>query len=191
MRLVDPSIKLIASGSSNYNADWLGWNRTVINELRNQIDYVALHTYIGNRENDLERFLAASQRIDAYIETTAAAIQAAQIGQANPRPIYIAYDEWNIWYRTGKSRASGRDLQFRGCARHGDVLQFFLPPCRRRQDGEPGATGQCHRAYHDQQAGIVPAADLFPDCRVWQTAWQLWHCMPGLLHQPIPSIDSG
>src|SRR5260370_20512685 len=60
-----------------------------------------LHTYIGERENDLERFLAASQRIDSYIETTAAAIKAAQSGQNNPRPIFIAYDEWNVWYRTG------------------------------------------------------------------------------------------
>jgi alpha-L-arabinofuranosidase len=134
MRLVDPSIKLIASGSSNYNADWLGWNRTVINELRNQIDYVALHTYIGNRENDLERFLAASQRIDAYIETTAAAIQAAQIGQANPRPIYIAYDEWNVWYRTGSREhleeiynfedALAMGMFFNSFFRHADVVKM-------------------------------------------------------------------
>ena len=52
MRLVDSSIKLIASGSSNYGADWLGWNRTVLTALRKQIDYIALHTYIGNRDND-------------------------------------------------------------------------------------------------------------------------------------------
>ncbi len=26
-------------------------------------------------------------------------IQAAQAGQRNSRPIYIAYDEWNVWYR--------------------------------------------------------------------------------------------
>ena len=134
MRLVDPSIKLIASGSSNYNADWLGWNRTVINELRNQVDYVALHTYIGNRENDLERFLAASQRIDSYIETTAAAIQAAQIGQTNPRPIFIAYDEWNVWYRTGSREhleeiynfedALAMGMFFNSFFRHADVVKM-------------------------------------------------------------------
>ena len=134
MRLVDPTIKLIASGSSNYGADWLGWNRTVINELRNQIDYIALHTYIGNRENDLERFLAASQRIDSYIETTAAAIKAAQIGQQNPRPIYIAYDEWNVWYRTGNREhleeiynfedALAMGMFFNSFFRHADVVKI-------------------------------------------------------------------
>ena len=26
-------------------------------------------------------------------------IAAAQSGRPNPRPISIAYDEWNVWYR--------------------------------------------------------------------------------------------
>ena len=101
MRLVDRDIKLVASGSSNYGADWINWNRTVLNVLRNQADYIAIHTYINNRDNDLERFLGWSQTIDHYIEVTAALIKQAQSGQANPRPLYVAYDEWNVWYRTG------------------------------------------------------------------------------------------
>jgi len=101
MRAVDRNIKLIASGSSNYGggADWIGWNRTVLNTLRNNVDYISLHTYIGNRENDLERFLAWSQTIENYIDVTAGLIKQAQSGSPNPRPIYIAYDEWNVWYR--------------------------------------------------------------------------------------------
>jgi alpha-N-arabinofuranosidase len=101
MRLVDRNIKLVASGSSNYGADWIAWNRTVLQTLRNQADYIALHTYINNRDNDLERFLAWSQTIDNYIEVTEGLIKQAQSRDPNPRPIYIAYDEWNVWYRTG------------------------------------------------------------------------------------------
>jgi alpha-L-arabinofuranosidase len=101
MRLVDREIKLVASGSSNYGADWIAWNRIVLQTRRNQVDYIALHTYINNRDNDLEKFLAWSQTIDHYIEITAGLIRQAQSGQANPRPIFIAYDEWNVWYRTG------------------------------------------------------------------------------------------
>ena len=100
MRQVDRDIKLVASGSSNYGADWIAWNRTVLQTLRNQTDYIALHTYINNRDNDLERFLAWSQTIDYYIDVTAGLIRQVQTGP-NPRPIYIAYDEWNVWYRTG------------------------------------------------------------------------------------------
>ncbi len=107
MRRVDPKIKLIASGSSNFgaNADWIGWNRKVLETLKNEADYISLHTYIGNRENNLERFLGNGQKVDHYIEVVEGLIKAAQSGQANPRPIYIAYDEWNVWYR-----ARGADM---------------------------------------------------------------------------------
>jgi alpha-N-arabinofuranosidase len=101
MRWVDPSIKLIASGSSNFRpgSDWIGWNRTVLAQLNGLIDYISLHTYIGNRENNFEQFLSAGQSIDHRIEVVDGQIKAAQSGQVNPRPIYIAYDEWNVWYR--------------------------------------------------------------------------------------------
>ncbi len=103
MRWIDGSIKLIASGSSNFgpDADWIKWNRTVLASLKDTVDYISLHTYIGNRENDLEKFLAASQDIDHRIEVTEGLIRAAQSGQEKPRPLYIAYDEWNVWYRSG------------------------------------------------------------------------------------------
>jgi alpha-N-arabinofuranosidase len=134
MRLVDPTIKLVASGSSNYGADWIGWNRTVLQTLRNRIDYIAIHTYINNRDNDLERFLAWSQRIDQYIEVTAALIREVQAGRSNPRPIYIAYDEWNVWYRAGSDDgleeiynfedALAMGMFFNSFFRHADVVKM-------------------------------------------------------------------
>lgn len=114
MRRADSSIKLIASGSSNFTPgwDWIGWNRTVLDKLKSEIDYISLHTYIGNRANNFEEFLAASADIDHRIEVVEGLIKAAQSGVSNPRPIWIAYDEWNVWYRargggefaTGKTR---------------------------------------------------------------------------------------
>ena len=102
LRWVDPDVKLVASGSSNFGADWIGWNRTVLQTLRNQADYIALHTYIANRDDDFEKFMATSQAIENRIEVTAALIREVQSGRENPRPIHIAYDEWNVWYRTGE-----------------------------------------------------------------------------------------
>lgn len=112
MRRADASIKLIASGSSNFRpgSSWIDWNRTVLEGLKSEIDYISLHTYIGNPENNLEQFLAASQDIDQRIEIVDGLIKAARSGQANARPIYIAYDEWNVWYRArgGGEFATGR-----------------------------------------------------------------------------------
>ena len=64
MRRADSSIKLIASGSSNFRAgsDWVSWNRTVLESLKSEIDYISLHTYIGNTDNNFEKFLAALAR---------------------------------------------------------------------------------------------------------------------------------
>lgn len=126
MRAVDRSIKLVASGSSNYGADWIGWNRTALMTLRNNIDYIAIHTYINNRENDLERFLGWSQTIDNYIEVTAGLIKQAQSGQQNPRPIYIAYDEWNVWYRAFERQGLEEIYNFEDALAMGMFLNSFF-----------------------------------------------------------------
>lgn len=99
MRRADQSIKLIASGSSDFRADWVSWNRTVLERLKNEIDYISLHTYIGNQPNNFEQFLAASRDIDDRIEVVKGQIKAVQVGNPNARPIHIAFDEWNVWYR--------------------------------------------------------------------------------------------
>jgi alpha-N-arabinofuranosidase len=134
MRGIDPSIRLVASGSSNYGADWIGWNRTVLQTLRNTVDYIALHTYINNRDNDFERYLGtAALNVERYISTTAALIREVQTGPS-PRPIYIAYDEWNVWYRTGNREkleevynvedAVAMGVFFNAFFRHADVVRM-------------------------------------------------------------------
>ncbi len=102
MRRADEKIQLIASGSSNFGAgsDWVGWNRTVLERLRNEIDYISLHTYVGNRTNDFEQFLAFGRDLDDRIEVVKGQIRAVRVGNAAARPIHIAFDEWNVWYRT-------------------------------------------------------------------------------------------
>ncbi|HET9371367.1 MAG TPA: alpha-L-arabinofuranosidase C-terminal domain-containing protein, partial [Vicinamibacterales bacterium] len=126
MRAVDPTIKLIANGASNYGADWVAWNRTVLQVLRNQVDYIALHTYINNSANDFERYLGtAQQNVDRYIATTAAQIKEVQTG-ANPRPIYIAYDEWNVWYRTGNAQKLEEIYTFEDAVAMGGFFNSFF-----------------------------------------------------------------
>jgi len=134
MRRVDPSIKLVASGSSDYGADWIDWNRTVLENLRNYVDYIGIHTYINNRADDFEQFMAWSQRIDHYIEITAGLINEVRSGRPNARPIYIAYDEWNVWYRAFEDQdleevynfedALAMGMFFNTFFRHADVVKM-------------------------------------------------------------------
>jgi alpha-N-arabinofuranosidase len=112
MKWTDPSIKLIAAGSSNFGpgSDWTGWNRTVLEYLKRHADYLALHTYVGNRENDFGDYMASSLELDQRTKTAAGIIDAALSGEPANHRIYIAWDEWNVWYRARGPQQRGRRI---------------------------------------------------------------------------------
>ncbi|MFC1489735.1 alpha-N-arabinofuranosidase [Candidatus Latescibacterota bacterium] len=100
MKWIDPDIKLVASGSSYFSGErngWIEWNRTVLEELRGHADYISLHTYIHNKDTDYYDFVANTMNVDKNINITEALITEAMIGTEREEPIYIAFDEWNVW----------------------------------------------------------------------------------------------
>ena len=113
MKWTDPNIKLIAAGSSNYGpgSDWTGWNRTVLEYLKQHADYLSLHLYVGNRG---ERF----RRLHGQFRGTGPAHQdrrrhhrcGALRASPRNRKIYIAWDEWNVWYRARGDAERGRRI---------------------------------------------------------------------------------
>jgi alpha-N-arabinofuranosidase len=112
MKWTDPNVKLIAAGSSNFGAgvDWTAWNRTILDFLKDHVDYLSMHTYVGNPENQFGDFLASSLELDERIKIAEGVIDAAISRQASRRPIYIAWDEWNVWYRARGDRQRGRRI---------------------------------------------------------------------------------
>jgi alpha-N-arabinofuranosidase len=113
MRWTDPTIKMVAAGSSHYapGVDWIGWNRTVLDFLKRHADYLALHLYVGNRENDYYEFLASSRDLDQRTRIAEGTINAALATEPRNRKIHIAWDEWNVWYRArGGDKERGRRI---------------------------------------------------------------------------------
>jgi alpha-N-arabinofuranosidase len=112
MKWTDPNVKLIAAGSSNFGpgSDWTGWNRTVLEYLKRHADYLSLHMYVGNRDNDFGDFMASSVELASRIKTAEGIIRAALSGEPGDRRIYIAWDEWNVWYRARGSKERGRKI---------------------------------------------------------------------------------
>jgi alpha-N-arabinofuranosidase len=112
MKWTDPRIKLIAAGSSNFGpgSDWTSWNRTVLEFLRQHADYLSIHLYVGNRNNDFGDFMASSVELDRRIKTAEGIIDAALSGQPGNRKIYLAWDEWNVWYRARGAQERGRRI---------------------------------------------------------------------------------
>jgi alpha-N-arabinofuranosidase len=112
MKWTDPNVKLIAAGSSNFGAgsDWTGWNRTVLEFLRRHADYLSIHMYVGNQANEYEDFVACTMELDRRINTAAGIIDAALSGEPGNHKIYIAWDEWNVWYRARGAQQRGRRI---------------------------------------------------------------------------------
>src|SRR5690349_2699293 len=111
MKFTDPNVKLVAAGSSNFGpgSDWTGWNRAILEYLKNHADYLSLHTYVGNTQNDYGDFLASSIELASRIKTAEGIIDAALSG-VRDRRIYIAWDEWNVWYRARGNSQRGRRI---------------------------------------------------------------------------------
>jgi len=110
MKWTDPSVKLIAAGSSNFAADWTGWNRTVLQYLNRHADYLSLHTYVGNRENNYYEFMTSSLELAERTRIAEGIIREA-VRDTPDHKIYIAWDEWNVWYRArGEGKEKGRRI---------------------------------------------------------------------------------
>lgn len=99
MRWIDKDIKLIASGSSNYDADWNKWNRTILNEMYPYIDYISLHHYAHN-DKDYYTNMTHTLEVEKYIHIVEQQIEEAKLKYKTSKNVYIAFDEWNAWTRT-------------------------------------------------------------------------------------------
>lgn len=115
MKLVSPEIKLIAAGSSHYSAeaDPDHWNRTIIQGLANEIDYIALHMYVGNPKDNYYDFVSMPMVMDSRTQVVRGMIYEQMQKRRQQHPIYIAWDEYNVWYRanSGASAVGERALE--------------------------------------------------------------------------------
>jgi alpha-N-arabinofuranosidase len=108
MKLTDPSIVLISCGQNGWN----DWDRVVIEGLASIVDYHSIHIYTGS--DDYYRNVFQPHQAERAIRICAALIEQARYNQRISRPIGIAYDEWNVWYRTRSAadRQAGIEEQY-------------------------------------------------------------------------------
>lgn len=140
MLRTSPEIKLIAAGSSNYRAgaDPDYWNQTVLQALKDQIDYIALHMYVGNPDNNYYNFVSSplilEQRTRIVKGMIDLVMQKANRGTRDP--IYIAWDEYNVWYRArgGEAGRGKRALEEKYNLEDAIVISGFLNAFVRNAD---------------------------------------------------------
>lgn len=103
MKWVDPSIELVACGSSSPGMATFGeWERTVLREAYEHVDYVSLHSYYGNRDNDTPAFLGSSLTMDQFIKTVAAICDEIKEEKGSDKTVNLSFDEWNVWFHSNE-----------------------------------------------------------------------------------------
>lgn len=106
MRLVDPSIELVACGSSNSQMPTFGsWESTVLEHTYDFVDYVSLHTYYQERKGDKASFLACAVDMDNFIENVISTADYVRAKGRHKKRVNLSFDEWNVWYMGGGDKA--------------------------------------------------------------------------------------
>jgi alpha-N-arabinofuranosidase len=101
MKWVDPSIELVACGSSAYDMPTFGsWEMEMLDLCYENVDYVSLHRYYQNYENDVKNFLAKSVDMDRFIKTVVSICDAIGGKKHSKKKLNLSFDEWNVWYHS-------------------------------------------------------------------------------------------
>lgn len=101
MKFLDPTIETVACGSSGLMMPTFGeWEYTVLDECYDQVDYLSLHQYYGNRDNDTMDFLANSVGMDEFITSVVSICDAVKGKKHSKKQINLSFDEWNVWYHS-------------------------------------------------------------------------------------------
>ena len=109
MRDVDKSIEVVACGSCTVGLPtYMEWDRQVLEYLGDMNDYISLHRYVGNRNNDTPDYLAVTNAIDRQIEEMDAACRYVQAKQRSKKRSYLCFDEWNVWYKNHEADGAGK-----------------------------------------------------------------------------------
>ena len=103
MRLVDPSIELVVCGSSHRDMPtYPDWEATVLAHTYDFVDYISMHQYLGNRENDLGYYLAQTEGVDEFIKSVIATCDFIKAKKRTSKVMNISFDEWNVWYHSNE-----------------------------------------------------------------------------------------
>jgi alpha-N-arabinofuranosidase len=109
MKDLDPSIELVACGSCSIGLPtYLEWDRQVLEYLGGQVDYISLHRYVGNPQDDTADYLAVTRSIDRQIEEMDAVCRYVQAKKHLKTRAYLCFDEWNVWYKNQEMDGRGK-----------------------------------------------------------------------------------
>lgn len=100
MKWQDPTIQAILCGSShNQMPTYLDWDRTVLEIAWENVDYLSMHYYAGNRENDTASYLASAVDFENFVDALDGTLRYVKAKQRSKHDVYLSWDEWQVWYK--------------------------------------------------------------------------------------------
>jgi alpha-N-arabinofuranosidase len=96
----DPSAKTIVCGSSGpFMSTFPAWDRTALEIAWEHADFLSIHNYATNWQNDTPGFLAYANEFEKHIDTLATILRETKQKLGAKHDIYLSQDEWNVWYK--------------------------------------------------------------------------------------------
>jgi alpha-N-arabinofuranosidase len=112
MKRVDPSIELVACGSSNSGMPTFGsWEATVLEHAYDQVDYISLHNYYDPEKDDEASFRASAVDLDAFVTDVVATADHVRAKMRRSKRIKLSLDEWNVWYQSRFTEPEDRGIE--------------------------------------------------------------------------------
>lgn len=101
MKLMDPRIELVSCGSSKSSMDTFPvWEAETLEHTYEYVDYISLHEYFENYEEDSANYLAKTVNLDHFIKTVISTCDYVKAKKRSKKQINLSFDEWNVWYHS-------------------------------------------------------------------------------------------
>ena len=122
IRRADPNAKLVSCGQNG----WSDWDREVIDGLVGLVDLHSIHIYSGSPEYWTD--VLSPHQAERAISYTATLLARAAYNRGVSVAPRIAYDEWNVWYRTSDGTLEER-YDFNDALAVATYLNIFIRNC--------------------------------------------------------------
>jgi alpha-N-arabinofuranosidase len=100
MRWTSKGLTLAACGSSYREMPTYGaWEYEILDHCFDTVDFISLHQYFHNRDNDIARFFTHVDKLDSFITEVTAIADAVAAKRRSHKRIMLSMDEWNVWYK--------------------------------------------------------------------------------------------
>lgn len=101
MRKIDPTLTLVSCGSSMTEMETFPeWEAITLNHTYDDVDFISMHQYYGNREDDTSDYLAQSLKMDDFIHTVTSVCDYIKAKKRSSKTMYLSFDEWNVWFHS-------------------------------------------------------------------------------------------